>query len=193
MVVLNKIYTKTGDDGTTALGTGERRPKYDLRIEAYGTVDETNAAIGLARAELSRDFAELDAMLSRIQNDLFDLGAELATPDDGSPKDYEPLRIVASQAERVEHDIDRLNMELKPLRSFVLPAGGRAAATLHLSRTIARRAERLMVALAAKEPERIGRPALVYMNRLSDFLFVASRWVNARGAGDVLWVPGKNR
>ena len=193
MVVLNKIYTKTGDDGTTALGTGERRPKYDLRIETYGTVDETNATIGLVRIELTPDLADLDAMLARIQNDLFDLGAELATPDDGTPKDFEPLRIVASQAERIEHDIDKLNIELKPLRSFVLPGGSRAAAALHLARTVSRRAERLMVALAAQEPEKIGRPALIYMNRLSDFLFVASRWVNDRGAADVLWVPGKNR
>src|SRR5262245_40160970 len=165
MVVLNKIYTKTGDDGTTALGTGERRPKHDLRIEAYGTVDETNAAIGMARAEIATDFAELDMMLARIQNDLFDLGAELATPDDGKPKNYEPLRVVASQAERLEHDIDRLNAELAPLRSFVLPAGSRAAAALHLARTVARRAERLMVALAVREAEPVGRPALVYMNR----------------------------
>jgi cob(I)alamin adenosyltransferase len=193
MVTLNKIYTKTGDDGTTALGTGERRPKDDLRIEAYGTVDETNAAVGLARCDLSAEFSVLDAMLAAIQNDLFDLGAELATPDDGKPKDHETLRIVASQAERIERDIDALNSELKPLRSFVLPGGSRAAAALHLARTIARRAERLMVALAAKEPERIGRPALIYMNRLSDFLFVASRWVNGRGENDVLWVPGKNR
>ena len=193
MVVLNKIYTKTGDDGTTALGTGERRPKYDLRIETYGTVDETNAAIGMARVVLDPEFAELDVMLARIQNDLFDLGAELATPDDGTPKDYEPLRIIASQAERIEQDIDRLNKELKPLRSFVLPGGSRAAAALHLARTVSRRAERLMVALAAQEPERIGRPALIYMNRLSDFFFVASRWANGRGENDVLWVPGKNR
>ena len=193
MVVLNKIYTKTGDDGTTALGSGERRAKHDLRIEAYGTVDEANAAVGLARAELGPDMADVDAMLARIQNDLFDLGAELATPDDGKPKDYEPLRIVPSQVERLEHDIDRLNADLEPLRSFVLPAGSRAAAALHLARTIARRAERLMVALMAKEPEGVGRPALVYMNRLSDFLFVASRWVNHHGEGDVLWVPGKNR
>ena len=193
MVVLNKIYTKTGDDGTTALGTGERRPKYDLRIETYGTVDETNATIGLVRIELTPDLADLDAMLARIQNDLFDLGAELATPDDGTPKDFEPLRIVASQAERIEHDIDKLNIELKPLRSFVLPAGGRAAAALHLARTIARRAERLMVALAEKEPGKVGGPAIAYANRLSDFLFVASRWVNHQGEGDVLWVPGKNR
>jgi cob(I)alamin adenosyltransferase len=193
MVVLNKIYTKTGDDGTTALGTGERRPKHDLRIEAYGTVDETNAAIGVARAALEPELAEIDTMLMRIQNDLFDLGAELATPDDGTPKDYEPLRIVTSQVERIERDIDRLNADLKPLRSFVLPGGSRAAAALHLARTIARRAERLMVALASHEPERVGRPALLYMNRLSDFLFVASRWANGRGEADVLWVPGKNR
>ena len=193
MVVLNKIYTKTGDDGTTALGTGERRPKHDLRVEAYGTVDETNAAIGLARADLPPELDELDQMLALIQNDLFDLGAELATPDDGEPKDREPLRIVPSQVDRIERDIDRLNAELAPLRSFVLPGGGRAAAALHLARTIARRAERLMVALAGKEQEHVGRPALIYMNRLSDFLFVASRWVNHRGAGDVLWVPGKSR
>ncbi len=197
MVILNKIYTKTGDDGTTALGTGERRPKYDLRIEAYGTVDETNATVGLARAELAADpvggHAQLDAMLMRIQNDLFDLGAELATPADGKELSYEPLRIVASQVERIEQDIDLLNAPLSPLRSFVLPAGSRAAAALHLARTVSRRAERLMVALAAQEPDRVGVPALHYINRLSDFLFVASRSVNAGGAGDVLWVPGKNR
>ena len=193
MVVLNRIYTRTGDDGTTALGTGERRPKYDLRIEAYGTVDETNAALGMARAELGPDLAELDLVLSRIQNDLFDLGAELATPDDGTPKDYEPLRIVPSQADRLEGDIDRFNAGLQPLRSFVLPAGSRASVALHLARTISRRAERLMVELAAQEPDRVGQAGIIYMNRLSDLLFVASRWVNARGAGDVLWVPGKNR
>ncbi len=193
MVILNKIYTKTGDDGTTALGTGERRQKDDLRIEAYGTVDEANAAIGLARTELSAEFAELDQMLAGVQNDLFDLGAELATPDDGKPKKTEPLRIVPAQVERLEHDIDALNAGLASLRSFVLPGGTRAAAALHLARTIARRAERLMVALGRREPELVARPALVYMNRLSDFLFVASRSVNAKGEGDVLWVPGKNR
>ncbi len=193
MVVLNKIYTKTGDDGTTALGTGERRPKYDLRIEAYGTVDESNAAIGMAVVELAPDETELRAMLVRIQNDLFDLGAELATPDDGRPKTYEPLRIIPSQVERIERDIDRLNSDLQPLRSFVLPGGSRAGAALHLARTISRRAERLMVALLAQEPGRVGSAGIIYMNRLSDFLFVASRWVNARGANDVLWVPGKNR
>ena len=191
MVRLNKIYTKTGDDGTTALGSGGRRPKHDLRIEAYGTVDEANAAIGLVRVELPPDFSELDALLARIQNDLFDLGAELATPDDGKPKDFEPLRIVDAQATRLEREIDTLNADLEPLRSFVLPAGSRAAAALHLARTITRRAERRMVELAAKEP--VGRPAIVYMNRLSDLLFVMSRWVNKRGAGDVLWTPGKNR
>ena len=193
MVRLNKIYTKTGDDGTTGLGTGERRPKYDLRIETYGTVDETNATLGVARCELPAEFEALDAMLARIQNDLFDLGAELATPDDGKPKDYEPLRIVPSQAERLEHDIDRLNIDLSPLNSFVLPGGSRAAAALHVSRTVARRAERLMYALAAQEPGHVGQAGLIYMNRLSDFLFVASRWVNDHGARDVLWVPGKNR
>jgi cob(I)alamin adenosyltransferase len=156
-------------------------------------VDEANAAIGLARIELSPDDGELPAMLARVQNDLFDLGAELATPDDGTPKDYEPLRIVPSQVERIEHDIDRLNMDLEPLRSFVLPGGTRAAVALHLARTITRRAERLMVALAAQEPERVGQTGIIYMNRLSDFLFVASRWVNGRSGGDVLWIPGKNR
>jgi cob(I)alamin adenosyltransferase len=193
MVILNKIYTKTGDDGTTALGTGERRPKDDLRIESYGTVDETNAAVGVARLELPAGLSAVDLMLAAVQNDLFDLGAELATPDDGKPKDYESLRIVAAQVERIERDIDKLNADLSPLRSFVLPGGTRAAAALHLARTIARRAERLMVKLAREEPGRVGRPALLYMNRLSDFLFVASRFVNAKGEGDVLWVPGKNR
>jgi cob(I)alamin adenosyltransferase len=193
MVRLNKIYTKTGDDGTTALGTGERRPKDDLRIEAFGTVDETNATIGLVRTELPKEFSALDAMLAAIQNDLFDLGAELATPDDGKPKDFEPLRIIISQVERIERDIDALNADLKPLRSFVLPGGSRAAAALHLARTVSRRAERLLVTLARKEPDRVGKPALIYMNRLSDLLFVASRFVNLKGDGDVLWVPGKNR
>jgi len=193
MVRLNKIYTKTGDDGTTGLGSGERRPKYDLRIEAYGTVDETNATIGVARCDIAAEFEVVDAMLARIQNDLFDLGAELATPDDGTPKDFELLRIIPAQYERLEHDIDRLNIDLAPLRSFVLPGGSRAAAALHVARTVARRAERLMFALAAQEPGTVGAAALIYMNRLSDFLFVASRWVNDHGARDVLWVPGKNR
>ncbi len=193
MVVLSKIYTRTGDDGTTALGTGERRPKYDLRVEAYGTVDETNAAIGIARTQLGQGETQLDAVLAAIQNDLFDLGAELATPDDGRERDHEMLRIVPAQVTRIEKDIDRLNADLKPLRSFVLPGGSGAAASLHLARTICRRAERQMVFLAVKEPGKVGEAGLHYINRLSDFLFVASRWVNNKGEADVLWVPGKNR
>jgi len=193
MVVLSKIYTRTGDDGTTALGTGERRPKYDLRVEAYGTIDETNAAIGIARTQLAGRETQLDAVLAAIQNDLFDLGAELATPDDGRERDHEMLRIVPAQVTRIEKDIDRLNADLKPLRSFVLPGGSGAAASLHLARTICRRAERQMVFLAVKEPGKVGEPSLHYINRLSDFLFVASRWVNNKGEADVLWVPGKNR
>ncbi len=190
MVVLNRIYTKTGDDGTTALGSGERRPKYDLRIAAYGTVDETNAAIGVVRVHL-KDSPEMDAMLGRIQNDLFDLGADLAVPQrDGKA---ERLRVLASQVERLERDIDKLNEELSPLTSFVLPGGTPAAAYLHLARTICRRAERIMVELAGKPEEPVSDAAIQYMNRLSDFLFVASRTANNYGAGDVLWVPGQNR
>jgi cob(I)alamin adenosyltransferase len=188
MVVLNRIYTKTGDDGTTALGSGERRPKYDLRIEAYGTVDETNAAIGVVRLH-TRD--ELDAMLGRIQNDLFDLGADLAVPEREGKA--ERLRVVASQVERLERDIDALNDKLAPLTSFVLPGGTPAAAYLHVARTICRRAERVMVELAARPEEPVGAAGIQYMNRLSDFLFVASRATNDGGAGDVLWVPGQNR
>ena len=191
MVVLNKIYTKTGDDGTTALGTGERRPKYDLRIEAYGTVDETNAAIGMALQQEMPD--HIKAMLTRVQNDLFDLGADLATPETDDPPEYEPLRIIAPQVSRIEEDIDSINGKLEPLRSFILPGGTPAAAALHLARTIARRAERLMVALAADEKERVNPDGIRYVNRVSDFLFVASRAVNNDGKGDVLWVPGANR
>lgn len=190
MVKLNKIYTRTGDKGTTGLGTGERRSKADLRIEAFGTVDEANACVGLARQHTAA-YPEIDAMLARIQNDLFDLGADLCMPDDGKPLDYEPLRIVASQVKRMETDIDALNRHLQPLRSFILPGGSPAAAALHLARTVTRRAERLMVALAAKET--VGAEALKYVNRLSDFLFVAGRAVNDNGNADVLWVPGKNR
>ena len=193
MVKLNKIYTRTGDDGTTGLGTGERRLKSDLRVEAYGTVDEANACIGMARLHTGAAHPELDAMLSRIQNDLFDLGADLAVPDDGKPLDYEPLRIVATQTERVEQDIDFLNKNLQPLKSFVLNGGTPAAAALHLARTVARRAERLMVALAQDPAEHLNREALKYINRVSDFLFVAARAVNDNGKADVLWVPGKNR
>lgn len=191
MVVLNKIYTKTGDDGTTALGSGERRPKYDLRIEAYGTVDETNSVVGLVRLALDGVDAEVDAILGRIQNDLFDLGADLATPETDKDLGYEPLRITDAQVTALENAIDLLNADLKPLRSFVLPGGTPAATYLHLARTVSRRAERLMVHLAAEE--RINPAATRYMNRLSDFFFVASRYLNDKGAGDVLWVPGKNR
>ncbi|MBL8575361.1 MAG: cob(I)yrinic acid a,c-diamide adenosyltransferase [Hyphomicrobiaceae bacterium] len=193
MVVLNRIYTRQGDNGTTALGTGERRFKFDLRIEAYGTVDETNATVGMARLATETAFPLVDAMLLRIQNDLFDLGADLCTPDDGSKLDWEPLRIVASQVKRIEAEIDQLNGELKPLRSFVLPGGSHASAALHLARTVSRRAERLMVHLAQDPNEKVSEPALQYINRLSDFFFVASRWVNEQGARDVLWVPGQNR
>ena len=192
MVKLNKIYTKTGDDGTTALVSGPRRQKHDLRVEAYGTIDETNSAIGIVRLHTA-DLPELDRMLMLIQNDLFDLGADLATPDTGKPLDYEPLRIVAAQVTRLEGDIDTLNADLEPLKSFVLPAGSPAAAHLHLARTISRRAERLMVALSRTEREIVGAEALKYVNRLSDFLFVAARHANDRGRADVLWVPGKNR
>jgi len=190
MVVLNRIYTRTGDDGTTALGSGERRPKHDLRIAAYGTVDETNAAIGVVRLHLE-DQRDLDAMLGRIQNDLFDLGADLAVPQREGKA--ERLRVLSSQVERLERDIDTLNAALSPLTSFVLPGGTPAAAYLHLSRTICRRAGRIMVELAAKPDEPVGDAAIQYINRLSDFLFVASRSVNDNGAGDVLWVPGQNR
>jgi len=192
MVVLNRIYTRTGDDGDTALGTGERRPKFDLRVEAYGTVDETNATLGMARLHTGGD-PKLDAMLARIQNDLFDLGADLCTPDSGEKLSYEPLRIVQTQVDRLEKEIDELNASLAPLRSFVLPGGAPAAAALHLSRTICRRAERLMVALSRTEGEVVSAPALQYVNRLSDFLFVASRYANLNAGGDVLWTPGKNR
>lgn len=193
MVVLNRIYTRTGDNGTTALGTGERRPKFDLRIEAYGTVDETNATLGLARLHTAHAHPVLDAMLGRIQNDLFDVGADLCTPDTGEKLAYEPLRVIDAQVERLEREIDELNTSLKPLRSFVLPGGSPASAALHLARTVSRRAERLMVHLAMTDGETVGGPALRYMNRLSDFLFVASRIANENGERDVLWVPGKNR
>jgi cob(I)alamin adenosyltransferase len=192
MVVLNKIYTRTGDDGTTALGSGERRPKYDLRIAAYGTVDELNAALGLARLHTAAD-PELDTMLQHIQNDLFDLGADLCVPERRDRSSRERLRLVEAQAERLEQEIDRLNAGLLPLTSFVLPGGTPAAAYLHLARTICRRAERLIVELAAQPGEAVSGAAIKYINRLSDFLFVASRHANDGGAGDVLWVPGQNR
>jgi cob(I)alamin adenosyltransferase len=193
MVKLNKIYTRTGDDGTTGLGNGERRLKHDLRVEAYGTVDEANSCIGLARLHTEKAFPELDAMLMRIQNDLFDLGADLATPDTGQTLPYEPLRIIDSQVSRLEADIDQLNANLAPLRSFVLPGGSPASAALHLARTVARRAERYMVELAQKPHEAVTPAAQKYINRVSDVLFVAARVVNDNGSRDVLWVPGHNR
>ncbi len=192
MVRLNKIYTRTGDDGTTALVSGARRSKADLRVEAYGATDETNAAIGLARVALGESEPTLVAMLARIQNDLFDLGADLATPAD-APRAEGALRIVQSQVDRLEREIDDLNAELQPLKSFILPGGSAAAAALHLARTIARRAERVMVALVASPGEKVDEPAMRYVNRLSDFLFVAARWANQRGGGDILWAPGQNR
>ena len=184
MVKLTRIYTRGGDAGLTSLGGGARVSKHDARVEAYGTVDEANAAIGLARLETE---GEADAMLDRIQNDLFDLGADLCRPgalDEG-------LRIVQSQIDRLESEIDALNERLKPLDSFILPGGGRAAAALHLARTIVRRAERLICALAAHET--VNPLALIYANRLSDHLFVLARHLNEDGATDTLWVPGANR
>ena len=193
MVVLNKIYTRTGDSGTTALSTGERLPKHHPRIAAYGTVDETNAAIGMARLHTrGPELADLDAMLARIQNDLFDVGADLCTPELGPDPGFEPLRVTDNQVKRIENEIDQLNADLAPLRSFVLPGGEPAAAALHVCRTVARRAERLMTELAA-DGHHVTPAALRYVNRVSDFFFVAARWVNARGAGDVLWVKGENR
>ncbi|KQT44420.1 cob(I)yrinic acid a c-diamide adenosyltransferase [Aureimonas sp. Leaf454] len=190
MVKLNRIYTRTGDDGTTGLGSGPRRLKSDARLEAIGTVDELNATVGLARLQAD---AALDAMLSTIQNDLFDLGADLATPETPEPLPYERLAITQGQVERLEREIDAMNARLEPLKSFVLPAGSPCAAHLHLARTVCRRAERVMVALARVEGEIVGRPALLYVNRLSDHLFVASRIANDEGRADVLWVPGASR
>jgi cob(I)alamin adenosyltransferase len=192
MVVLNKIYTRTGDDGSTALGTGARVPKTSLRVSAYGTVDETNAAIGVARVALGIGWAGVEAKLARIQNDLFDLGADLCVPQTGAEQ-KPALRVTEAQVKRLEDEIDEMNGELNPLRSFVLPGGTGGAASLHLARTICRRAEREIVALAALPDEPVSAAALMYMNRLSDFLFVASRYVNDRGKSDVLWVPGQNR
>ena len=192
MVKLNKIYTRTGDDGTTGLVAGPRRKKHDLRVESYGEVDEANSCIGLVRQHLA-EHPDLDAMLMRVQNDLFDLGADLATPETGKRLDYEPLRIAQAQVDRLEREIDLLNADLQPLRSFVLPGGTPAAAALHLARTVARRAERRIVALQACEGEAVSAAAAAYINRLSDFLFVAARWVNGKGRTDILWVPGQNR
>jgi cob(I)alamin adenosyltransferase len=193
MVVLNRIYTRTGDAGTTALGSGERVPKTSLRIAAYGTVDETNALVGVARVQLAGAEPDVDAMLLRVQNDLFDLGADLCVPDRGEKLPYEPLRVSDAQVKRLEDEIDLMNESLQPLRSFILPGGSAAGAALHVARTVSRRAERLIVELAALPNEPVSAPVLKYINRLSDFLFVAGRFVNDRGKADVLWVPGKNR
>ena len=193
MVVLNRIYTRTGDKGLTALGSGKRVRKTHPRVEAYGTVDETNAALGVARLHVAGAFPELDAVLARIQNELFDLGADLCLPEPVKRKGPPPLRVVAAQVERLERDIDRLNAELQPLRSFVLPGGHPAAAHLHMARTICRRAERAVLAVSERRGERVSTALLQYMNRLSDFLFVASRWVNRTHGGDVLWEPGRSQ
>jgi cob(I)alamin adenosyltransferase len=192
MVKLNKIYTRTGDDGSTGLGSGERRKKYDLRVAAYGTLDEANAAIGIARLHTAGD-ATLDAALSRIQNDLFDVGADLTTPGKGKGPGGARLTVTQAQVAWLESEIDRLNDDLAPLKSFVLPGGSAAAAYLHLARTICRRAERLIAELKDRPNESVGAEVLQYVNRLSDFLFVASRYANGKGARDVLWQPGQNR
>ncbi|MCM5554421.1 cob(I)yrinic acid a,c-diamide adenosyltransferase [Pleomorphomonas sp. NRK KF1] len=192
MVRLNRIYTRTGDDGSSGLSTGERRLKNDPRFEAIGSVDETNAAIGVARLHVD-EYPDLDLMLGAIQNDLFDLGADLATPEADTPPAFEPLRILPVQVERLEKEIDYLNRSLAPLTTFVLPGGSAAAAHLHVARTVCRRAERVTVTLARTDGEPVNPEAVRYLNRLSDFLFVASRWANDLGGRDVLWVPGQNR
>ena len=188
MVTLNRIYTRTGDAGRTRLASGEPVSKTDPRVEAYGGVDEANACVGLARLHTAGDEI-LDAILARVQNDLFDLGADLATPG----RDETALRVVTGQVERLEREIDLLNAELSPLTSFVLPGGRPAAAALHLARTVCRRAERAAVHLASLDEQAISPVGLQYLNRLSDLLFVASRWANAKGAEDVLWAPGATR
>ncbi len=197
MVKLTRIYTRGGDKGKTSLGRGERVAKHDPRVEAYGTVDEANSTIGLARNALQRTKltekvrADADAMLGRIQNDLFDLGADLCTPEGKSRRGEGALRIVPAQVERLEKEIDAMNGELKPLNSFILPGGSEVASWLHLARTVSRRAERRMTQLAAKQP--VNAEAIKYINRLSDHLFVLSRRLNGNGAVDVLWVPGATR
>ncbi|MGF1607789.1 MAG: cob(I)yrinic acid a,c-diamide adenosyltransferase [Kiloniellales bacterium] len=187
MVRLTRIYTRGGDKGETSLGDGRRVAKHDLRVAAYGTVDEANACIGLARLHAT---GELDALLGRVQNDLFDLGADLATPERENPP-HPPLRVTAAQVQRLESEIDRANAELAPLESFVLPGGTALAAMLHLARTVARRAERDVTRLMQDEP--VNQEALRYLNRLSDLLFVLARQANEKGAKDVLWRPGANR
>jgi len=192
MVTLNRIYTRTGDGGRTRLSTGEEVDKYNPRVEAYGAVDETNACIGLARLH-TKDDAILDAILERVQNDLFDLGADLAAPERGAPLPWEALRILQGQVDRLEQELDSLNDQLDALTSFVLPAGSPASAALHLARTVCRRAERTTVYLAQIEGETVSDAVVRYLNRLSDLLFVASRWCNDKGKADVLWKPGATR
>lgn len=187
MVTLSKIYTRGGDTGETSLGSGDRVKKHDVRVAAYGTSDEANAVIGIARLHTEGD---VDDMLMRIQNDLFDLGADLCTPENGKRSEG-ALRIVDAQVDRLEQEIDAMNADLQPLSSFILPGGSAAASYLHLARTVSRRCERLMTELAIDED--VNPAALKYMNRLSDHLFVLARKVNDNGATDVLWVPGKNR
>jgi cob(I)alamin adenosyltransferase len=189
MVVLNRIYTRTGDDGTTALGSGARRKKYDLRVEAYGTVDEANAVIGLVRLHTAGD--ALDAALARVQNDLFDVEADLCLAEKGPGGAR--LTVTDTQVAWLEAEIDKLNAGLEPLKSFILPGGSAASAYLHLARTVCRRAERIMVELKDKAGEGVSAPSLKYVNRLSDYLFVAGRYANDKGRGDVLWAPGQNR
>jgi cob(I)alamin adenosyltransferase len=193
MVKLTRIYTRGGDKGKTSLGSGTRVPKHDSRVAAYGTVDEANAVIGIARLHTAADDAA-DAMLARIQNDLFDLGADLCTPEEpGTDPEMAKaaLRIVDAQVERLEREIDAMNAELAPLNSFILPGGNPAPAQLHLARTVVRRAEREVTALAETEP--VNPAAIRYVNRLSDHLFVLARWLNDKGRRDVLWTPGANR
>jgi cob(I)alamin adenosyltransferase len=189
MVVLNRIYTRTGDDGTTALGSGARRKKYDLRVEAYGTIDEVNAVIGVVRLHTAG--SALDGALGRIQNDLFDVEADLCLSEKGPGGAR--LTVTDAQVAWLEGEIDRLNAELEPLKSFILPGGGAASAYLHLARTVCRRAERIMVELKDRPGEDVSEPSLKYVNRLSDYLFVAGRYANDKGAKDVLWAPGQNR
>jgi cob(I)alamin adenosyltransferase len=190
MVVLNRIYTRTGDDGTTSLGSGARRKKYDLRVDAYGTLDEVNAVIGLVRLHTKNDKAFDDA-LGRIQNDIFDVEADLCLAEKGPGGAR--LTVTDTQVDWLEKQIDRFNADLEPLRSFILPGGSEASAYLHLARTVCRRAERIMVELRDQPGEHVDEPALKYVNRLSDFLFVAGRYANDKGARDVLWAPGQNR
>jgi cob(I)alamin adenosyltransferase len=189
MVVLNRIYTRTGDDGTTSLGSGARRKKYDLRVAAYGTLDELNAVLGLLRLHTAGD--TLDATLARIQNDVFDVEADLSLAEKGPGGAR--LTVTDTQVAWLEQEIDRLNSDLAPLKSFILPGGSAASAWLHLARTVCRRAERIMVELKDQPDEHVSAPSLKYVNRLSDYLFVAGRHANDKGARDVLWAPGQNR